>query len=362
MVDNLFSPLGGAERFAVGLATHLPRDRFEVRTLTTRNVDPSVVKTLAEAGVPHANLGRSAKHDVHRLAGLARILHRHDIDVLHAHMFGSNVWGSLIGTACRVPAIVAHEHTWSYEGRPLRKFLDGRVVGRLVDRFVAVSEADRERMVRLERVPFDKTIVIPAAYVPRRSGACGDIRHDLGLEEGTPVVGTAVMMRPQKALDVLIDAFAKLLVEVPDAHLVLAGEGPTRPSVEQRVEELGLCGQVSFLGLRHDVVELLAAMDVAVLSSDFEGTPLLAFECMASRTPLVATDVGGLSEVVEDGVTGVLVPRRDPAALATAIAALLKDPERRARLGEAASARLPAYSIDAVTRRFAALYEELMVP
>jgi glycosyltransferase involved in cell wall biosynthesis len=360
LIDNLNEASGGAERFMMGLATHLPARRFDVRTLSTRTVDTSSLEQLKSAGVEHVNLGRRAKLDCHRLLGLARLLRRERIDVLHAHKFGSNVWGTVIGTACRVPAIIAHEHTWSYEGQPLRKLLDGRVIGRLADRFVAVSSADRERMVRLEGVPVEKTLVIPAAYVPRASPSRRDLRAELGLPPDTPLVGTAVQMRPQKALHVLLEAHARVVREVPQAHLVIAGEGPTRESLERWATDLGLGRRAVFLGVQKDVEGILRSLDVAALSSDFEGTPLLAFECMATDTPLVATDVGGLRDVVEDGVSGVLVPRRNPAALAHAIAALLQDPQRRTKLAAAAHERLAPYTIDAVACRFADLYDELL--
>src|SRR5436305_13981913 len=112
--------IGGAERLAVGLATHLPQDRFEPWLCATRYSDAASQQALADAGVRHHMLGRKAKWDVHRLGGLARLLRRERFDILHTHKFGSNLWGGLIGTACGVPAIVAHEHSWSYEGNPAR--------------------------------------------------------------------------------------------------------------------------------------------------------------------------------------------------------------------------------------------------
>lgn len=360
VVDNLHENVGGAERFMVGLATHLPRDRFDVRTLTTRASRGALLEMLRAADIPHVNLGRRTKLDYHRLAGLARVLNKDGIDVLHTHKFGSNLSGAVIGRACRVPVVIAQEHTWSYEGQPLRKLLDGRLIGRLVDRFVAVSRADRDRMVELEGVPPSKTVVIPAAYVPRAVLSRRDLRVELGLAPGTPLVGTAANLRPQKALEVLLDAYAQVIATVADARLVIAGDGPSRAGLERRAAELGLTERVFFLGPREDVDAILTSLDLVVLSSDFEGTPLLAFECMAYGTALVATDVGGLRDVVDDGVSGLLVPRRDPSALASAIVGLLGDHRRRADLEVAALLRLKSFTIDAVASRFADLYDEIL--
>jgi glycosyltransferase involved in cell wall biosynthesis len=358
LVDLLEPSSGGAERFAVGLAARLPRDRFEVALCATRAVRAPWDETLRRSGVRWFALGRRSTADVLPLARLARVLRRQRVDVLHAHMFGSNVWGTIVGRASRVPVVIAHEHTWDYQGQPLRRLLDGRLIGRLADAFVAVSEADRARMVAVEGVPAAKVRVEPPGYVPRPGPrAPTRLREELGLAASVPLVGTAAIPRPQKALDVLLDAFARVR---DSAHLVIAGDGSGRAALERRAGELRIADRTHFLGLRDDVDGILAALDVAAMSSDFEGTPLFAFECMAAGTPLVATAVGGLPDVLEHGRSAILVPPRDPAALAAGIDGLLEDPEARSAIAAAAAARLEPYRMDAVAERFGALYTELL--
>ena len=133
--------------------------------------------------MPWFALGRRATGDVLPFGRLgARCCGASDVDVLHAHMFGSNVWGTVVGRAARVPVVVAHEQTWDYEGQPLRKLLDGRLIGRHADAFVAVSTADRDRMVALEGVPEDKLRVELNAYVPRTGPRPpARLREELGL-------------------------------------------------------------------------------------------------------------------------------------------------------------------------------------
>jgi glycosyltransferase involved in cell wall biosynthesis len=351
---------GGAERFAAALALHMPRERIDSWLCTTREGDSELEHEIAAAGIPHVMLGRRHKWDVYRLGGLATLLRRERFDVLHAHKYGSNLWGSLIGRACHVPVVLAHEHTWSYADDPLRMLLDGQVIGRLATRFIAVSSLDAERMVALEHVPAEKVMVVPTAYIPRQGPPHhADIREELGLEPATPLVTVAAVLRPQKALSVMLEAHALLREKVDRAQLAIAGEGECGASLEALARELGLGECVHFLGRRDDVEAIVASADVAALSSDYEGLPLFVFECMANGTPLVATDVGGLSEVVRSGVNGLLVPRRDPAALAEGIASLLLDPERSARLAAAAAASVSEHSIEATAGRFADLYEEL---
>ena len=358
LVDHLNE--GGGERFAAGLAIHLPRDRFDVTVCTTRHPPGPLLPEVQAAGIRHVGLERRGRFDVAPFARLVRLLRAERFDVLHAHKFGSNVWGSVFGRACRVPVVVAQEQTWSYEGQRLRRFLDGRVIGRLAHAFVAVSTADRERMTRLEGVPRAKTIFIPNAYIGRPGAPEGDLRAELGVGGDVPLAGTVCIHRPQKALEVLLEAFARVAERLPEAQLVIGGGGPETERLERVAGDLGLGERVRFIGMRRDVDAVLRAFDVAVMSSDFEGTPLFAFECMANGTPLVATAVGGLPDVVVDGETGLLVPPRDPAALAEAVEALLRDPERRARMGEAARARLADFTIERAAERFAALYERLL--
>jgi glycosyltransferase involved in cell wall biosynthesis len=359
LIDDAASS-GGAERFAVGLSTHLPRDRFQPWMCSTRSTDEGAVRALSEAGIPHLNLGRRRRWDAHRLAGLVALIKRERFDILHTHKFGSNVWGTLIGKACRVPVLVAHEHTWSYQGEPLRAWLDGQVVGRLATRFVAVSTADATRMVARERVPAEKIVVMPTAYVPSAEKPDRDLRVELGLGLQTPLIATIAVLRPQKRVDLVLEAYAQVLTSIPDAHLVIAGDGGSRPDLEARARELGLDGNVHFLGWRPDVDNILRVADVAASASDYEGLPLMMFECMATDTPLVATAVGGIPDVVEQGRTGLLVPRGDPGALAEGLVSLLTDRVRRNKIAAAARDQLAQFTIAAVAERFALFYEALV--
>jgi glycosyltransferase involved in cell wall biosynthesis len=360
MVDAVSDRAGGAERYAVGIAAGLPADRYAVTLCATRGIDGVLKDELDAAGVRQLALGRSGRFDLAPFRRLASYLRGEQIDVLHTHKFGSNVWGSLVGGACRVPVIVAHEHTWSYEGNPLRKFLDGRVIGRLATRFVAVSSADRERMIALEHVPARKVEVVPTAYIPRPDGPGGDLRAELGIPAGAPVIGTVARLRPQKALTVLIEAFTRVAIDRPDCRLVIVGDGECLEELRTAADAAGLGDRVHFPGLRTDIDAVLATFDVAAMSSDFEGLPLFVFECMAHSTPLVATDVGGLRDAVEDGRTGVLVPPRDPDALAAALGRLIDDGDLRRQLAAAAAERLGDFTMQRAVERFTALYDELL--
>jgi glycosyltransferase involved in cell wall biosynthesis len=359
-VINQVVAYGGAERFATGLAIHMPRERIEPWVFCTRRGDEVAVRSLQEAGVRYVCLGRQAKWDVHRLLPLVTMLRRERFDVVHSHMFGSNAWSSVAGRVSGVPVIIAHEHNWSYSGDRLRMWLDGNVISRLATSFVAVSEANRERMITLEGVSPEKIRVIPTAWVPHLGPSDGDIRGELSLGPEVPVIGVAAVMRKEKALEVMLDAHAMLATRLPDVQLVIAGDGPCRPALEAQISRLGIGSSVHLLGHRHDVDGILKRVDVGALSSDWEGSPLFVFECRAARVPLVATAVGGVSELVQTGRTGLLVPPRDPQALADAIERVLTDRALSNHLAEESAKDLERFEIATVAARFADLYEQLL--
>ncbi len=357
MVDGIGPNAGGAERMAIGLAGALQDKGFEVTICATRSpTGPGSARAELEAkGVRVIGLERTGKLGLRGFRPLLRFIREHRPQVLHSHKFGSNVWGVMFGRRYRIPAVIAHEQTWSYEGNRPRLVVDS-AIGRLADRFVAVSSADAESMVTREKVPRDKVLVIPNAYIPRPEPEGQDLRAELGIDPSLPLVGTAAVLRPQKALEVLMDAFAIVVRELPEAKLLIAGEGERNEALRAYAAGLPCSESITFLGRREDIGNVIRSLDVVAMSSDFEGTPLFAAECLSNGTPLVATRVGGLPDLIEDGVSGVLVPPRDPEALAEAIISLLRDPERRERIAAAAKERAGELSLDRISDRFAELY------
>jgi glycosyltransferase involved in cell wall biosynthesis len=201
---------------------------------------------------------------------------------------------------------------------------------------------------------------VPNGIAARPPTPGRDIRAELGIAAGAPVVGSVGALRPQKRFDVLLHAAAGLLADHPRLHVVIAGEGEERASMEALAAELGLGDALLMLGERGDVPDVVRAFDVAVVSSDFEGSPLSVMEYMEAGLPVVATAVGGIPQMIDDGVHGVLVAPRDPPALARAIAGLLADPGRRRELGEAGRERRRAqFDLAVMVGRIEALYEQL---
>jgi glycosyltransferase involved in cell wall biosynthesis len=271
------------------------------------------------------------------------------------------VWGTLVGRIARVPVVLAHEHTWSYEGQPLRRLLDRELIARCADRFIAVSRADQRRMIEVEHIDPRRTMFLPNGLVSLPPPSDRDARAGLALEPHAQVLGIVGMLRPQKAHRVLLAATALLRSEWPDIRVLIVGDGPERDRLELAAQELGVDGAVRFLGDRTDIPDVLSALDVAVSCSDFEGSPLAVMEYMDAGLPVVATAVGGVPDLIESGVHGVLVPPQDPAALAHAIAGLLRDPQGAREMGaRARERRRTEFDIDLQVRRLQDLYLELL--
>jgi glycosyltransferase involved in cell wall biosynthesis len=358
MLAERLRDTGGAERLVTALATELPRDRCRVTVCTMRASGGRLTRTLDDAGVRHVCLHRRGGFDVLAFRRLVSLLGDEDIDVVHAHNLSANAWGAMAARLARTPVMVAHEHGSGDRALTLR--LASRTVARFADAFVVGSTDDRRRLIEADRVPPDKVVLIRGAYIPRPESHDGDVRAELGIPHGAPLIGTIAVLRPEKALDVLIEAFSRLSSSLPNARLLMCGRGPCRTELGRLADELGVAERVLLPGYRNDVPEVLAAVDVAAISSEREGTSLFALECMAHRTPLVSSDVGGPRDMLEDGVSALLVPPRDAGALADALESLLCDPDRAARLAAVAHERLQDLTIDRVAARFADLYEHLL--
>jgi glycosyltransferase involved in cell wall biosynthesis len=368
LIDGLGS-LGGAERLALMIATRLDPERFDSTLCVSRSPpagdhDPSVSQALEEltaAGTRFLPLGRRSKLDVWVWGKLERFLRRERVQVLHAHKFGSNVWGTLMGRMARVPVVLAHEHTWSYEGQPLRRFLDREIVARGADRFIAVSREDRRRMIEVERIDPARTLFLPNGVPASPPPGGHDVRAEFGIPAGAPVIGTVGVMRPQKAHHLLLRAAAQLLDRWPDLQVLLAGDGLERQRLEELAHELHIQGAVRFLGNRTDVPDVLRALDVAVCCSDFEGSPLAVMEYMDAALPVVSTAVGGVPDLIEPGVHGLLVPVGESSAIADAVTELLQDHERARAMGlRGRERRRSEFDIDVLVRRLEDLYRQLL--
>jgi glycosyltransferase involved in cell wall biosynthesis/GT2 family glycosyltransferase len=364
---------GGAERMACAIACRLDPLRFKSIVCVTRMTPqdaalPDVrhaLDRLREAGVRVVALDRRTTGSLMAWAPLIHVLRTESVDVLHAHKFGSNVWGSVFGRAFGVPAIIAHEHSWPFDGQLRRRLIDRQLTARGADVFVAVAQDDKRQLTAVCRVPAERVVVVRNG-IDRAPDVSPDPRGRLGLGPRAAVLVAVGLLRRGKAFDTLIRATSLLVRERPDLKtLIVGGPDPAEPDEPRRlrrlVSDLGLGDNVTLLGARTDVFDILAAADVAVCCSTSEGSPLAVMEYMEAGTPVVATRVGGVPELLEDGVHGRLVEPGDPGALAAAITGLLDEPSRAAAMAQRARERRRCeFDIDGTVRRLEELYVELL--
>jgi glycosyltransferase involved in cell wall biosynthesis len=234
--------------------------------------------------------------------------------------------------------------------------LQHALLTRCLHRHVAVSRFVASRLRDRFHVPPEKIVVIPNAATMGATASPAP-RSELARDVDGPVVLTVARLDGQKGIAHLLEAVATL----PNASFAIAGDGPNRAALEQRAATLGVSDRVRFLGHRHDVPALLAAADLFVLPSLYEGLPLSVLEAMAAGVPVVATAIGGTDEVVRDGETGTLVPPANSEALAAAIGRALADRDRASRLALAARSLVAReYSVTSMVGSVSRLYDELL--
>jgi len=247
---------------------------------------------------------------------VVRELKRRRIDLVHVHGGVAGMWGRLAAALARTPRCVytCHGLHFFYKENPVARWAVmgiERALSRFNDGLIYVSEHDRGLGTSSGVLAGRRVRVIRNGIDPRKYRRVSDPRAkrvELGIPQDAPVFGSVGRLHPQKGHIVLLEAMRKLAQEHPEARLLLIGDGPLRPELEERVARWGLGERVRFLGYRHDVPELLEAIDLFVLSSYWEGLPISLLEAMASGTPVAAPKIGGVTEVVDDGKTGYLFP------------------------------------------------------
>ena len=363
--------VGGTERQVVNLATGLDRERFEIHVGCFQGIGEFLDEIRPSgAHLTEYPIGRLLSGETLRQeARLARYIRRNRIRIVHAFGFYPNVFavpGARLGGAQVVIASIRD----GGDHLPPAKVRLQRSVCRLADRVLVNAEALRERLLSQGCAP-EKVTVIPNGIDLRRfSKRRGErrMRRELGLPDSAPVVAVVSRFDQRKGIEYFLDAASAVAQRFPEVRFLMVGDGAPGPRGESYREHLerlsvrlGLTGRVVFTGLRRDVPELLTEVTVSVLPSLSEGLSNSLLESLAAGVPAVATKVGGNAEIVEDGVTGFLVPPRDPRALAAALAALLSDPARVARMGEAGRRRAAErFSREAMVRVTERLYESLL--
>jgi L-malate glycosyltransferase len=365
LVDSL--NVGGTETQAAELALRLPASEYEITMGCLRAQGPLLEKLKGSAvGVRefHPRGGLDSLAGLYQVVRLAAYLRREKFDVVHTHDLWSNLMGVPAARLAGVPAIISSRrdlaHFDWYEGKR-RHWL--RRIQNLSSVVLANATPIRDALISEDGFAPEKLHVIHNGVDTERFQRAKRDRARLfsGVQNETLVVLVGNMHSDVKGHPWVIAAAPAVLQQFPDTRFVFAGDGDSRPAFEAQVAQLGLQHNFVFMGRRNDIPDVLASCDLAVLPSRAEGLPNAVLEYMAAGLPTVASHVGGNAELVEDGVTGILVPPGNSEALADALLRLLRDPELSRQIA-ARGQRLAAqnFSFERLIREVDELYTELL--
>jgi glycosyltransferase involved in cell wall biosynthesis len=354
--------IGGAEALLAEFAAVAPAVGIDYSVAALRGYGGAAGERLSRAGVDPDVLGIT---DL-RPWGLPRV-RRHLAavrpDVLHTHLADVDLLGSVAARTLGIPT-VATLHVSRWGGRPRDWLLDRLASVALhtcANRIVAVSQATRDAYLIWSGERPERVVVIPNGVGGRPAPAAGpEVRRELGVEADDLLVTMVSSLRAEKGHEVACTAVARLVPRIPGLKLLIVGDGPRRAQVAAAAAPLG--DRVVLTGYRTDVMEVLAASDIVLHPAHHDAFPTTLIEAAAASVPVVATAIGGIPEIVDDGRTGMLFPAPpEPAAVAAALEALLLDPARRVELGRAARVRFDArFGSDRWARELRDLYDGVL--
>jgi glycosyltransferase involved in cell wall biosynthesis len=335
--------------------------RFAVSLCGLKGPEPAT-HWLAQQGIEVRHLGRS-RFDPRIVGDLVRLVRGRGTRILHVHGYAAADFGRLASRLVGAK-LVLHEHFADPRMPAYQAFAD-RLLAPWTDAAIAVSHSTRAFLVGERFVPESRVRVIwngapLGEFAPVGHDRALRVRRELGLPDDALVVGTIGRLNAQKGHRFLVDAAARLLARQTDIRVLIVGDGDLMDALRQQTIDLGIADRVVFAGHRTDIPDVLGALDVFCISSLYEGTPLALFEAMAAGRAVVSTSVDGCREVLEDGVSGLLAPPGDAAALAAALERVLADPALRTRLGRAALAASRGYDVRVCVEQMEALYDDLL--
>ena len=373
IIDNL--SFRGGERVFAQLATGLDPAQYDV-TVACSPGGP-FVEFLEAANIRVVPFNMRPQFNPIALIRLTAFLRQEQFDIIHCQGRG-DPYGRVAATLAGAPLIISTaaaivSRYWvSSRLRKLMYWLIDRVTDRMVDHWLVLNQLSVEVLCQDHHISPTKISIIPNGieverYDPYLSGSAGQqinplrIRQELKLERDVPLIGAVGRLAWEKGFSYLLDAMPAVLATHPEAHLLIAGNGELETELKEQAQRLGIAHRCHFLGFRKDIPDILAALDLFVLSSLIEGMPMVMLEAMAASKPIVATKIPGAVDVLEDGVDGLLVGKEDAQALASAINQLLADHSQAQRLGEAARRKaLGEYTVERMVERTRQLYHDLL--
>jgi glycosyltransferase involved in cell wall biosynthesis len=367
-VLHLISSKGlyGAERVVMTLARHADPEQVVPVMGIFRKKGTGGDEFVREAeglGIAVETIPYTAAFDVRQILKLFKAVKRHRPRIIHTHEYKTNILGYIVAKTLGIPIVTTVHALHKLKGRAKVELRISVWLLRYLNAVMPVSEEVRDELLDLG-VPQNKTVTIknvPPLTERRREGGVRSFREELDIPSNQKLIGFLGRLIPAKGCDQLIHALSLMDGEHRDSILTVVGEGPEEDSLKALAKSLDVMDKVRFCGFRRDPENVYASLDLLVLPSREEGTPLVMLEGMWQEVPVVATRVGGIPEVIEDRVNGLLVPSDDPAALAEAITESLGMPdEARKRAQEARKKMEREYDVKAYVEKVQDVYKGIV--
>ena len=335
MVEDL--KIGGLERTIFLIVNGLNRPEYDVEVWCLAR-GGNIAEELVESGIPVKILGMNSYHKPLFILTLAQLIRKEHVDILHTHGYFAGTFGRLAALLTRIPVIITHVHSTYYNYKK-RNILIERFLAKFTDRIICISHAVQDFVVEYEGIPKSKTILIyNAARVPESDESYSELqnrRASFGFDKDDIVITIIASLTENKGHRILIDAFRHVFERHPEIRLMIVGDGPLRNELKTYVKKMEFTSEILFIGQTTEVFSLLRTADLCVLPSiEREGLGIALIEAMAASLPIVGTNLGGIPEVIEDKMNGLLVAPGDVHGLASAMEMFVRDKGLREQMGK----------------------------
>jgi glycosyltransferase involved in cell wall biosynthesis len=370
VIDNI--EFGGGERVFSQIIRGLDKERFGV--FVASNPGGIFEKKLTEVGIKIDPVQMTNRYNLGIISRLKKIIKTKDIRIVHSQGGRADFFARTAARISRVPIIISSIAMLveGYDVSILRKslyVLMDRQTEKWVDRFIILSEASRRTLIERHKIQPEKILKIHNGIEIEEYRADNkevrnkksELRKELGLKSDVPVIGVIGRLVWQKGFEYLIQAIPQVIKDFPEAKFLIVGEGPLRGRLEELCERLKIEDNIIFTGFRSDIKDILATIELLAMPSLLEGLPMVLLEGMAMAKPIVATRIDGITEVLENSKTGLLVPAKKPHDLAEAIIEILKNKTKANLLGKNARKIVEEkFSVKRMVEQTELVYEKLL--
>jgi glycosyltransferase involved in cell wall biosynthesis len=345
VIDNL--EFGGGERGFLQIIKGLDKEKYIIYTVS--KPDGEFGKKLVEMDIHLEPLNMESRFNPFTILKLMRIIRKKCVHIVHSQGARADFFARVAVKATGRSYLVSTVQmpVEGYNVNPFKKLIYmvfDRFSERFVDRFIVVSERLRKILTEKHRISPDRVVKIYNGieideYMPnieKVRSQKSEVRREFGLADSVPVIGAIGRLTWQKGLEYLIEAVPDVLKKHPEAMFLIVGEGPLKDKLKAKSEELRVEDKVIFTGFRTDIKEVLSAIDILVIPSLLEGFPMITLEAMAMAKPIIATNINGITEQITNGINGILIPPKDPSAIAQATITLINNREKAKAMGLAA--------------------------